>query len=160
VVDDCHLEHRTMAEARLDSGERLLALNELFIGHRSHQSARYMLETGSVRERQSSSGLIVATGSGATGWARSIMEATSSEVSLRPEDPALGFFVREPFPSVSTGTSLRSGRLTDSALRIQSQMNDGGVIFADGIEQDFLAFDWGRQLTVSVSEQRLSLVRI
>ena len=154
-----HLEHRTMAEARLDSGERLFALNELFIGHRSHQSARYIIETGEVRERQSSSGLIVATGTGATGWARSIMEATDNPMRLGPEDRAIGYFVREPFPSVSTGTSLRSGKLADQPLHVVSQMNDGGVIFADGIEQDFLTFDWGRQLTIAVSERRLCMVR-
>ena len=39
---------------------------------RSHQSARYTLAVGERAERQSSSGLIVATGTGATGWAASI----------------------------------------------------------------------------------------
>ena len=37
-------EDRTMAEASLDDGRRLLALNEVFVGHRSHQSARYALK--------------------------------------------------------------------------------------------------------------------
>ena len=148
-----------MAEARLDTGETLVALNELFIGHRSHQSARYMIDTGDVREQQSSSGLIVATGTGATGWARSIMEATASQHQLAPEENALAYFVREPFPSISTGTSVRSGKLSGGALAMQSRMNEGGVIFADGIEQDFLAFDWGRQLHISVSGRKLCLVR-
>jgi len=35
------IEARTMAQAALDDGQRLLALNEVFIGHRSHQSARW-----------------------------------------------------------------------------------------------------------------------
>jgi hypothetical protein len=38
------VEERTMVEARLDDGQRLLALNEVFIGHRTHQSARYRVE--------------------------------------------------------------------------------------------------------------------
>lgn len=156
---DCGFERRTMAEAKLDTGETLLALNELFVGHRSHQSARYLIDTGSLREQQSSSGLIVATGTGATGWARSIMEATASSIQLGAEEDALGFFVREPFPSVSTGTSVRSGKLSDGVLALQSRMNDGGVIFADGIEQDFIAFEWGRQLQVGVSRRKLCLVR-
>lgn len=159
AAQDCAIERRTMAEARLDTGEALLALNELFIGHRSHQSARYLIDTGSAQEQQSSSGLIVATGTGATGWARSIMEATASPQLLAPEENALAYFVREPFPSISTGTSVRSGKLSSGALALQSRMNDGGVIFADGIEQDFLAFDWGRQLHVSVSGLKLCLVR-
>ena len=148
-----------MAEAQLDTGETLLALNELFIGHRSHQSARYLIDTGSLREQQSSSGLIVATGTGATGWARSIMEATASPLELSPEEEALGFFVREPFPSISTGTTVRSGKLSGGTLALNSRMNDGGVIFADGIEQAFLAFEWGRQPQVGVSRRKLCLVR-
>lgn len=159
VARDCEFQWRTMAEARLDTGETLVALNELFIGHRSHQSARYTIDTGDVREQQSSSGLIVATGTGATGWARSIMEATASPHQLAPEENALAYFVREPFPSISTGTSVRSGKLSGGALAMQSRMNDGGVIFADGIEQDFLAFDWGRQLHIGVSSRKLCLVR-
>ena len=159
AAHDCGLERRTMAEARLDTGETLLALNELFVGHRSHQSARYLIDTGSAQEPQSSSGLIVATGTGATGWARSIMEATAASLQLGIEEEALGYFVREPFPSISTGTSVRSGKLVAGALALQSRMNEGGVIFADGIEQDFLAFEWGRQLKVGVSSRKLCLVR-
>jgi hypothetical protein len=150
---------RTMAQGKLDNGETLLALNELFVGHRSHQSARYQIDLAGRSERHSSSGLIVATGTGATGWARSIMEATASTVKLAPEEAALGYFVREPFPSVATGTAMRAGKLTDEVLHIRSQMNEGGVIFADGIEQDFLPFEWGRTLTIAVAPRRLRLVR-
>lgn len=158
AVGETAVERRTMAEARLDTGEILLALNELFIGHRSHQSARYVIEHGAVREQQSSSGLIVATGTGATGWARSIMQATGSTIALGVEEQALGYFVREPFPSITTGTSIRSSKFGGQVLTLQSRMNEGGVIFADGIEQDYLAFDWGRQVAVDVAESRLHLV--
>jgi len=155
---DADIEHRTMVEGLLDTGERLSALNELFIGHRSHQSARYHIEDGAAKEEQSSSGVIVATGTGATGWARSIMEATSRDISLDPQERALGWFVREPFPSVATGSSMRAGKLAEQPLRLTSHMNDGGVIFADGIEQDFLSFDWGRRLEVTVGANSLSMV--
>ena len=67
-------------------------------------------------------------------------------MQIGPEEPALGYFVREPFPSVATGTDLRAGKVSDNALRVLSQMNEGGVIFADGIEQDFLSFDWGHDV--------------
>src|SRR5262245_41389684 len=33
-------EARTMVQATTDDGQRLLALNEIFVGHRTHQSAR------------------------------------------------------------------------------------------------------------------------
>jgi len=158
LAGDVAAERRTMVEAELDSGARLFALNEIFIGHRSHQSARYRIEAHDVAENQSSSGLIVASGTGATGWARSIMEATGANIALAPEERAVAFFVREPFPSVATSTGLRSGKIATGALAVASRMNEGGVIFADGIEQDFLAFDWGRTIRVTPAKRVLNLV--
>ncbi|PZN92777.1 MAG: hypothetical protein DCF31_14985 [Alphaproteobacteria bacterium] len=155
---DTAVERRTMVEARLDSGATLLSLNEIFVGHRSHQSARYRIGVGDTAEDQSSSGIIVASGTGATGWARSIMLATGNTVALAPEERAIGYFVREPFPSVATRTTLQAGKLTDTPLLVTSRMNDGGVIFADGIEQDFLAFGWGEQVRIATAAQTLRLV--
>ncbi len=155
------VEERTMVTARLDDGETLLALNEIFVGHRSHQSARYRLRLGAQEERQSSSGLIVATGTGATGWARSINRERARPLSLpKPTDAALALFVREPFPSVSTGTSV-DGAVVDGRAKVEvvSEMDDGGVVFGDGIEDDRLDFAWGMHLRIDVAEQRLHLVR-
>lgn len=155
------VEERTMASARLDDGESLVALNEIFVGHRSHQSARYRLRLGAREERQSSSGLIVATGTGATGWARSINLERARALQLpKPTDWALALFVREPFPSIATGTTLDGGVLTGHGqLEVVSEMDDGGVVFGDGIEEDRLDFAWGMHLRVEVAEQRLRLVR-
>ncbi len=156
------IERRAMAQASLDDGQRLLALNEVFVGHRTHQSARYRLTHGDRTEAHSSSGLIVTTGTGATGWARSIARQRRADLPLRlpaPEDEALAFFVREPFPSVATGTDLEHGVLRDGAgLAIVSEMSDGGTVFADGIEDDRLEFAWGMRLTVTVARQSLHLV--
>jgi len=152
------VERRTMVEAVLDNGEKILALNEIFIGHRSHQSARYRIALGATTEDHSSSGLIVASGTGATGWARSIMEATGIQLPIEPQENAVAYFVREPFPSVATGTSLRAGKLVDGGLLIISRMNEGGTIFADGMEQDHIAFDWGRRVTIAPSARTLNLV--
>lgn len=158
VHDDVAIERRTMVEATTDSGQRLLALNEIFVGHRSHQSARYTIAAGEAEEDQSSSGLIVTSGTGATGWARSIMEATGTSFALDPQEQAIAYFVREPFPSQVTGTSLRAGKLSNVTLSVTSRMNDGGTIFADGMEQDFLRFDWGQRITLAPSNRALRLV--
>ena len=80
-------EGRTMVRAELDDGQILLALNEVFVGHASHQSARYSLSYAGREEAQSSSGLIVASGTGATGWALSISRGhrrCGRSVALRP----------------------------------------------------------------------------
>jgi hypothetical protein len=150
-------DNRTMVEARLDDGQRLLALNEVFVGHASHQSARYVIEG----ERQSSSGIIVATGTGATGWAASIRRERRSSLPMPgPEESALAFFVREAWPSAATGTTITEGRLEGSqALHVQSELGEGGVVFGDGIEADRLALDWGRRVEIGIADEILILVR-
>jgi NAD kinase len=151
---------RTMVEATLDDGQRLLALNELFIGHRSHQSARYQIINSTGKERQSSSGIIISTGTGATGWARSIHRSRKDQLPLpKPEDKQLAYYVREAFPSVSTGTDISSGTVHEKeTLQVRSEMNEDGVIFGDGIEVDYLDFNWGRQVSVGIARETLELV--
>src|SRR5262249_55935491 len=96
-------EERTMVEARLGNGQTLVALNEIYVGHRTHQSARYRIAFGPRSERQSSSGLIVATGTGASGWAKSVSALRKSAPPLpRPQDAQLVFLVREAWASVAT----------------------------------------------------------
>ncbi len=155
------VERRTMVEARLDDGQRLLALNELFAGHRSHQSARYRIALEGREERQSSSGVIVTSGTGATGWARSINQERRHRLALpAPTDPAIAFFVREPFPSVGTGTSIDGALLRDgSALSLVSEMNEGGVLFGDGIEDDRIEFGWGTRVEIRAAAEQLLLVK-
>jgi NAD kinase len=155
------VERRTMVQARLDDGQRLLALNEIFVGHERHQSARYHLQYGPARERQSSSGIVVATGTGATGWARSIHRQRHTMVTLpTPSEQRLAFFVREAFPSIATGTELTDGAIaTGDELVVSSRMNGGGVVFGDGIEADRLVFGWGATLTVDLAPETLMLVK-
>jgi len=156
---DAGLQSRAMVQAEIGKGQGLTALNELFIGHRSHQSARYVVRVGEAEEFQSSSGMIVATGTGLTGWAKSIMSATHKRFEIAPEEPRAAYFAREPWPSRTTGCEISSGEIAgQNALFVSSRINDGGVIFADGIEQDFLPFDWGVRARVTVSDRRLNLV--
>jgi hypothetical protein len=154
------VELRTMAEATLDDGQRVLALNEIFVGHRSHQSARYRVRIEHREERQSSSGLIVATGTGSTGWARSIRAERHSEIALpRPSDPALALFVREAFPGSGFQASLTEALVGgDQTVEIVSEMGEDGVIFGDGIEEDRVVFGWGSRLRIRVAARKLQLV--
>jgi hypothetical protein len=154
------VERRTMVQALLDDGQTLKALNEIFVGHQTHQSARYVLTLGDKSERQSSSGVIASTGTGATGWARSIMTATHHPMKIAPTDPQFVFLVREAWPSVASGATLTAGRLAaGQALSLLSNMNDGGVVFSDGIEQDRLQFGWGRTVRIALASATLNLVR-
>lgn len=154
------LEVRTMVRAELDDGQHLLALNEIFVGHRGHQSARYRLTCGKETERHSSSGAIFATGTGATGWARSISRERRAPVELpKPSEKRVAFFVREAFPSVATGTELTQGVVDAPAqVEIVSEMSENGVLFGDGIESDAIELPFGVRARIGVAAVVLNLV--
>lgn len=172
VLDDTLAERRahksvTMAEARLTDGQRLLAVNDLFIGPAGHTSARYELSLGKLRETQSSSGIIVSTGLGSTAWMKSIVTgsmaiATALGVpvgrdSYRPapwDASFLQFAIREPFPSRSSAATLVFGRIEAAHhLSLRSLMPENGVIFSDGILADFLDFNSGTLATVGLAPE-------
>lgn len=150
---------RTRVQATTDDGQRLLALNEIYVGHRTHQSSRYTLRAAGREERQSSSGLIVATGTGCTGWAKSIATAHRTPLTLPdPAAPRLVFFVREAWPSKQTGASLVEGLVDDDGVvEVASEMNDGGVFFGDGIESDPVDLPFARRVVLSRATHGLHL---
>jgi hypothetical protein len=153
------IEERTMVRARTDDGQFLLALNEIFVGHPSHQTARYTLRapTGEP-QRQASSGLIVATGTGSTGWCRSAWLQRQSVLALpAPTETMLLWFVREAWPSPATGTSLTEGFLDESELCVDVE-SDGLVAFGDGMESDAMQVAWGQTVRLDVAPQHLRLV--
>lgn len=147
-----------MVTARLDDGQELSGLNEIFIGHPSHQSARYQLTTPDGRtERHSSSGLIVSTGTGATGWCASIALERGGRPLPDPTDPRLAWFVREAWPSPITGTSLTEGVLeANEPLRL-TVASDQLVVFGDGMEADRLTASWGQEVSVQLGVRPLRL---
>lgn len=156
----------TLAEVKLQDGQRMLAFNDLFIGVRSHVSARYRLRVNGTDELQSSSGVLVSTGAGSTGWMSSVYNMTAavaaapvSRPELAWEDRRLLWVVREPFLSRTTKTGLVCGTLSEGKpLEIESMSPENGVIFSDGIEADTLEFNAGTIATIGVAEQSARLV--
>ena len=137
----------------------MVALNELYIGHVSHQTARYRLTAPEGGERQASSGVIVSTGTGATGWCRSAWLERRSELALpRPQEAVLAFFVREAWPSPTTGTTYTEGLLTVHDVLTIEVESDRLVVFGDGLESDCLVASWGQSLQVRTSGRVLRLV--
>ena len=153
-------EHRCMVEAALDDGQQLRALNEVYVGDPGHQSARYRLTPPDGRgpERQSSSGVLVGTGTGSTGWCASLARERASSPDLPgPLEERLAWFVREAWPSPATGTSCTAGTFTGHE-RLQLVAEADLVIFGDGLESDRLHLTWGQQLTIGISRTQLTLL--
>jgi len=195
----------TLAEVNLGNGQRMLAFNDFFIGCASHASARYTLEVGGRCEPQSSSGVLVSTGAGATGWLSSVFNmaegvwrliqgrgdgqtnegradravgdggphgsaveggavgtspvARARAPFLQRSERRLAWAVREPFISKQSGATLVAGILGEGEeLVLESLMPQRGIIFSDGIEDDFLDFNSGTIARVGVSAQSANLV--
>lgn len=151
---------RAMVQATLDDGQRLVALNELYVGDQGHQSSRYViaLPDGST-ERQSSSGVIISSGTGSTGWAASIAsDRALPELLPRDDSTSLAWYIREAWPSRSTGRTYTAGTLVEGEVLEFTVESDSLVAFGDGIEEDYLAVTWGQHLRVGVSDRRLRLV--
>lgn len=157
------------AEAKLNDGQRLLAFNDLFIGPSSHVSARYKISFNNKIEEQSSSGIIISTKAGSTGWLSSIFNMAYGVAGMfdknlnlkqpKLRDDQLVFAVREPFQSIKTQIDITAGLIqNNNKLIIESLMPFGGVIFSDGIETDFLNFNSGSIVTVGLANETANLV--
>lgn len=166
----CRIRAVTMAEAQLNNGQRLLAFNDLFLGAQSHISARYRIYWGKVEEPQSSSGVLVSTGAGSTGWVSSVFNMASGvsvlvggsrlkPIRLDWEDRRLLFVVREPFASRHSQANVIAGIVEQQqTLVLESLMPSGGVIFSDGIESDRLEFNSGSRVVVRAAEEAAQIV--
>jgi hypothetical protein len=160
----------TLASVSLNDGQQMLAFNDFFIGCRTHVSARYVLRVANRSEQQSSSGMIVSTGAGSTGWLSSVCnmadgftawrgEARGHRIKLNWEDRRLVWVVREPFRSKLSGSDLVAGFLEQGQeLVVESLMPSNGVIFSDGVEADFLEFTSGAIARIGVAPQSARLV--
>lgn len=164
----------TLAQAALNDGQVLCGVNDLFIGQKTHISARYQILLGSESEQQSSSGIIVSTGLGSTGWLKSIVTGAASIMNAASRNPMktgnvggfdwgadyLYYTVREPYPSKTTAAGLVFGKIpAGTELTIISQMPENGVIFSDGLEQDFLQFNSGIEAKIGIAKRKGHLVQ-
>jgi len=160
----------TLAAVSLNDGQRLLAFNDFYLGSRTHVSSRYQIAYRKAVEPHSSSGVIVSTGAGSTGWLSSVFNMAAGVASFtggRPgtalrlawKDPRMAFVVREPFASRHSRIGIVAGLLEPGEeLRIESRMPSGGVVFSDGIESDALDFNSGAVAKIAAASQRARLV--
>ena len=160
----------SMAKATLNDGQVLLAFNDFYIGRKSHVSSHYSITYKDQTEQQSSSGIIVSTRAGATGWLSSILNMTNAinhfydinsnhMLPVNNDANSLIFTVREPFIDRHTSANLSYGMIKkNEEITIKSKMASSGVIFSDGIEHDFLSFNTGSQVQIMVAQEKASII--
>jgi NAD kinase len=173
IKGNCSIRRITMAKAELNTGQSIYGVNDIFIGPKTHTSARYTVHFNNKNEDQSSSGIIVSTGLGSSGWLRSVIAGAagiSSATTGRPievrqkskftwESDYLYYSVREPWPSKTSFADMTFGKITNrNPLKITSAMPENGVIFSDGIESDFVEFNSGTVARIIIAEKKGHLV--
>ncbi|MFE4632793.1 hypothetical protein ACFRJ1_05365 [Streptomyces sp. NPDC056773] len=165
IAPGSRAEELTMVEAVADDTQRLLALNEIYLGSHGHQTARYRLGSDGDNgdngqgEAQASSGVLVGTGTGATGWLRSLwLERGSSAELPAPCEQRLLWFVREAWPSPATGTTRVAGELGRGEGLQLTVESDRIVVFGDGMESDALELTWGQSVRLGIAGTSLRLV--
>lgn len=161
----------TMGKVELNDGQTLFAFNDFYVGAKTHISARYTIHYQKKTERQSSSGILISTPAGSTGWFSSVMNMTKGinqfnqlkqnidYKNLDWKEKKLLFVVREPFQSKWSGSSLVTGEITSlNEIKIESHMPESGVIFSDGMENDFLEFNSGSTAKIKIADKTTKLI--
>lgn len=160
----------TMGKVSTNDGQEMFAFNDFYVGSKTHVSARYTIQQEMNSESQSSSGVILSTGSGATGWMSSVFNMANAIAgfcqssafqapSFSPVDEKIFWAVREPFLSKDSGIDLTAGVLNrEDELIIGSRMAKDGVIFSDGIESDYIEFNSGSIARFQVACEKANLV--
>ena len=155
----------TMGKVESKDGQILYAVNDFFVGVENHSSARYHISYKNQIENQSSSGIIISTGFGMTGWHKSVMAqfngmAKAFNLGSIPEpaydwsERSLTFQVREPYPSRFTQAGIVCGTINDrESLVLTSDMSEKGVVFSDGILEDAIEFNAGMQIRIGVADR-------
>ncbi len=161
-------ERVTLAKLEFnDRKEAYYAVNEFEIGRADQVSARYRMRMNGREERQSSSGVLVSTGTGSTGWLLSAVNGALAVTGGTPRFPIpfpreakeLVYLVREPFASRATGTTVAFGKIRErEALEIISEMPEGGCISVDGVIEDLLEFSAGTVARFTVADRVISVV--
>jgi NAD kinase len=129
------------------------AINEVYIGSLSQfHSSRYKIKFNGKEEEQRSSGIIVSTGTGSTGWYKS-----AGGKPFNPEEEKLSFIVREPYignrlfkPKILSGDISKEERIIVESLR-----DFGGVL---AINDSIFDFNKGDIVEIELSNQPLNVL--
>lgn len=172
IENDYRATDVTMAKACTKDGQELYAVNDFFVGVEDHTSARYQLSWGKITENQSSSGIIISTPLGFSGWHKSVLAQFRGmakafglgDIKERPvgwHEQELVYQVREPFPSVNTCAELVYGSIAGKEkLKVVSNMPEKGIVFSDGVLEDGIEFRSGMEVTIEVADRTGKLVRM
>lgn len=143
----------SLTRAQTSLGHTLEAVNDLFVGRADLRSSRYAVLVGSNFVEQVSSGVIVSTGTGSTGWEKSACALDSEYRERDLDDPTVTVVTRELCQGESLGVMRRIKKVT-----FRSNDNDTRII-GDGVLVDasMLLLPAGATVTITSNVRAVRL---
>jgi len=154
--DDFSLEEWTRIEGTLGD-KKLTALNEIYVGvGHSVGMARYELTHNGKTEFQKSSGVVISTGTGSTGW---YVHVPGADEKFPKDSKELKYIVRD---AEGNGYELMKGTIRPGdSFYIKSKMNVDGCVSIDGdFEKRMFEFDKGDVIELHVAETPIYVVKL
>jgi len=157
--DNFEVEEWVRLEVKLGN-ETYLATAEVFLGEdRRKMMSRYILELNGKKEEQKSSGLLVVTGAGSTGWydssCRYIYE--NGNPFSKTSDYAR-FLATETYRGKLNGYKMIEGSLEkEQEIKLYSLADDKGIITID-CNEDY-DFSMGKTALIKVSDKPLRVLK-
>jgi len=139
---------------RINNQPKVEVLNEILVAH--HNPAylcRYDIKIGNHQEEQRSSGLWIATAAGSSGAIRSAGGKLQNLYSK-----GIQYKVREIYKGLKIKHKLTGGIVTSRSKIVITSLMRKGMIYTDGPHHR-LPFDYGAQLTVSISKRPLKVIK-
>lgn len=159
---DYCIENWTRLGAQINGEKIPPAVSEYVISEeRMKLMSNYIIEINGKKERQKSSGILVATGAGSTGWYKSEYVDVHDKDDTFPKTSRLfKYFVRAPTGGRKyCGYSLLEGSLGEGEeLKIYSLFNNNGLVMPDSFEN--IDFSRGKIVTVRLSDKPLHVVKL
>ncbi len=138
-----------------------LAVCEVFVGETARKDmSRHILLYKGKKEEQKSSGILIATGAGSTGWYdSSVRYLYRNGNKFSKTEKTVRFLVTEPYRGKISGFSLLEGELLpDEKLTIQSLNDSSGKILIDA-QQEF-DFQRGSTCRIQISKEPLRVIKL
>lgn len=154
------IEQWTRLEVTInDKRIRTLGLSEIYAGEQKRMDmSDYLLEINGITDRHTDSGLLVATGSGSTGWHNGASRFLYPNGIFFPRTQRLAIFLAtEPFPGRPNRNRIKSGYLTpDQELTIHSLNDHKGILGIDANPE--FSFNRGSVAKIRISDRPLNVV--
>ena len=155
------VEEWTRLQSILNGRKLPLALSEVFVGAKMNVGmSRYIMNVGSMQFEQKSSGLIVATGAGSTGWYDAAYQTAYGEPDHFAKTQRVAKFIgREMFKGHLTDSSLRHGIIHPGDELIITSLMRNGIVSTDASEKMMFPIKNGEQVKISLSDFPLKVIK-